>query len=152
MTRDLTDIFGPVISTYSRRQAIEDGVLVQLSGPGYPDDGDEWLPKMCKEAGFRVPVAMTIGAFYAAFMPPDGHKLAPGQDPEGRLWDVLWMLRLAIRRNGPGSRLEFSLRVVPTIPEDSNRNPKARVVRLACVCGPDDDASPCLTIMLPEED
>ena len=150
MTQNLTDIFGPVISTYSRRQAIDDGVLVQLSGPGYI--GDAWLPAMCKEAGFTVPVAMTIGAFHAAFMPPDGHKLAPGQDPEGRLWDVLWMLRLAIRRTGPGSRLEFSLHVVPTIPENSNRHPKPRVVRLACVCGPDDDVSPCLTIMLPEED
>ena len=150
MTRNLTDIFGPIISEYSRRQAIEDGVLVQLSGPGYI--GDEWLPAMCQEAGFRVPVAMTSGAWFASVAPPDGHKLAECQDLKGRLWDVLWMLRLAIRRNGPGSRLEFSLRVVPTIPENSNRHPRPRVVRLACVCGPDDDASPCLTIMLPEED
>ena len=148
--RKMTDIFGPVISSYTRRHAIEDGVLVQLSGPGYI--GDAWLPSMCEEAGYRVPVAMTSGAWFASVAPPDGHKLAECQDFKGRLWDVLWVLRHAIRQTGPSNRLEFSLHVVPTIPDGSNRNPKPRVVRLACVCGPDDDGSPCLTVMLPEED
>ena len=38
-----------IIDIYTRRQAIEDGVLVQLSGPGY--QGDQWIPAMVAEAG-----------------------------------------------------------------------------------------------------
>ncbi len=40
-----------IIDIYTRRQAIEDGVLVQLSGHGY--QGDPWMPAMVAEAGFR---------------------------------------------------------------------------------------------------
>ena len=43
-----SDLFGEVISSYTRREAIEDGVLVQLSGPGY--EGDAWVPEMVAEA------------------------------------------------------------------------------------------------------
>ena len=39
-----------IIDIYTRRQAIEDGVPVQLSGPGY--QGDPWIPAMVAEAGF----------------------------------------------------------------------------------------------------
>ena len=46
-----------IINVYTRRQAIEDGVLVQLSGHGY--QGDPWAPAMVAEAGFRYAVAMT---------------------------------------------------------------------------------------------
>jgi hypothetical protein len=42
-----------IIDIYTRRQALEDGVLVQLSGPGY--QGDPWVPAMVAEAGFRYP-------------------------------------------------------------------------------------------------
>jgi len=52
------------IDIYTRRQAIEDGVLVQLSGPGY--QGDPWVPAMVAEAGFRYPVAMTATVFCRA--------------------------------------------------------------------------------------
>ncbi len=78
-----------IIDIYTRRQAIEDGVLVQLSGPGY--QGDPWMPAMVAEAGFRYPVAMTTTAFCRHVSPLDGddEKLAPCQDIKGRLWDVL---------------------------------------------------------------
>jgi hypothetical protein len=87
-----------IIDTYTRRQAIEDGILVQLSGPGY--QGDPWIPEMVAEAGFRYPVAMTAMAScgYVSPLEGDDAKLAPCQDIKGRLWDVLWMLKLAIRR------------------------------------------------------
>jgi hypothetical protein len=57
-----------IIDSYTRRQAIEDGVLVQLSGPGY--QGDQWMPAMVAEAGFRYPVAMTVTAFCRYVSPP----------------------------------------------------------------------------------
>ena len=50
-----------VIATYSRLQAIEDGVLVQLSGPGY--QGDAWVPEMVAECGYKIPLAITAAAF-----------------------------------------------------------------------------------------
>ncbi len=107
-----------IIDIYTRRQAIEDGVLVQLSGQGY--QGDQWIPAMVAEAGFRYPVAMTATAFcrYVSPLEGDDEKLAPCQDIKGRLWDVLWMLKVAIRRiETPHDILRFSLRVVPNVPE-----------------------------------
>ena len=87
-----------IIDIYTRRQAIDDGVLVQLSGAGC--QGDPWMPEMVAEAGFRCPIAMTATAFCSCVSPleGDGEKLAPCQDIQGRLWDVLWMLKAAIRR------------------------------------------------------
>jgi hypothetical protein len=41
----------------ARWQAIEDRVLVQVSGPGH--EGDRWIAAMVAEASFRYPVAMT---------------------------------------------------------------------------------------------
>ena len=38
--------FGPVLSAYTRAQAIEDGILVDVS-------------ETAREAGFRIPVAVT---------------------------------------------------------------------------------------------
>jgi hypothetical protein len=85
----------------------------------------------------------------------EGEELAPCQDIKGRLWDVLWMLKLAIRRiQAPRPILHFSLRVVPNVPANYSKPnpPRAKLAHLKAVCGPDDDGSPCLTIMLPEED
>lgn len=71
------EIFGEVISSYSRSQAIEDGYLVDVS-------------ETAREAGIRFPVALTRAVWDAYVeVPPK----AEGQDEAGRLWDVLWMLR-----------------------------------------------------------
>jgi len=111
---------------------------------------------MVAEAGFRYPVAMTATAFcrYVSPLEGDDEKLAPCQDIKGRLWDVLWMLKLAIRHGLGGEIVRFCLRVVPNVPAGYSKlnPPKPKLVHLKCVCGPDDDGSPCLTIMLPEED
>ena len=110
-----------IIDIYTRRQAIEDGVLVPLSGPGY--QGDSWTPAMVAVAGFRYPVAMTTTAFcrYVSPLEGDDEKLAPCQDIKGRLWDILWMLKLANR----GPILSCEKRYVETteIISDSNAAP-----------------------------
>ena len=126
-----------------------------LSGPGY--QGDPWIPEMVNEAGFRYPVAMTATAFCqcVSSIEGEGEKLAPCQDVKGRLWDVLWMLKCAIRRtSSPTVVLRFSLRVVPNVSKNYAKNdpPRPKLVQLKSVCGPNDDGSPCITIMLPEED
>jgi len=132
-----------VIHTYTRRQAIEDGVLVQLSGPGY--EGDAWIPEMVAEIGYRAPVAITAAAFAKCVeLTPAAERAC--NDLKGRLWDVLYMLRLAIGRSRPDQdTVWFDVWCVV------NRA-KPQEVRLKSVCGPGDDAEPVLTIMLPEED
>jgi hypothetical protein len=46
------------------------------------------------------------------------------------------------------------LRVVPNVPADYSKPnpPRPKLVHLKAVCGPDDDGTPCLTIMTPDED
>jgi hypothetical protein len=125
-----------IISTYTRAQAIEDGVLVDLMRPD--------TVALVKQAGVRYPIAMTVAAFAKAVAPIDG-ELPPGQDLRGRLWDVLMLLKVAIRANrGPADEVRFSVRVW--------NGRRAEVVRLKSLCGPGDDLSPCLTVMLSDED
>lgn len=138
------NLFGgaDVISTYSRRQAIEDGVLVQLSGPGY--QGESWVPAMCAEAGFKFPIAVTSEVFHECIaLTPKASEML--NDMQGRLWDVLGMLRYAIRKQpADASELLFKVYIV------RNRR-KPDCVTLKSVCGPGDDGSPVLTIMYPEQ-
>jgi hypothetical protein len=71
-----------------------------------------------------------------------------GQDEAGRLWDVVWMLRFAIRKAQPRkTRLPFALYV-----RNDNRAP--RLVKLVAICGPMDidDPQPAITISIPGED
>ena len=59
----LEEIFGEPIASYSRRQAIEDGVLVDLTQPE--------TVRAVREAGFKWPVAMTATAFAATICEPE---------------------------------------------------------------------------------
>lgn len=139
----IADLFGDVIHCYTRRQAIEDGVLVQLSGEGYV--GDQWVPKMVAEAGFRFPIAMTSTCFNQIVAVTPAAKRAC-QDIEGRLWDVLWMLKNAVARHrGDPALIIFELRV-------SIDSVRPRLTQLKAVCGPGDQGEPVITIMFTNED
>lgn len=121
-----------LIFAYTRKQAIEDGVLVDVT-------------ERAREAGFRIPVAVTAAVWAAYVVVPDG---VGGQDETGRLWDVLWMCRWGIEQgNRDGAELLFRLHV-----RNDNSEDDPPLVTLKAVCGPNDDGSPCLTIMLPDED
>jgi len=128
------DVFGKEIYRYSRSQAIEDGVLVDVSE----------MPE-AKEAGFKFPVAMTRTVWNRCVEIPEG---VVGQDIAGRLWDVLYMLRIAIQRTGPGSDIVFMELHV----RNDNREEMPPLVSLKAICGPGDEGEPVITIMLPEED
>ncbi len=94
--------FGNVISTYTRAQAIEDGVLVDVGS-------------MAQEAGFKWPVALTadVWADCVAWTEGDSRQQVY-QDESGRLWDVLYMASHAIRSSkDSGDRLLFQLYRVP---------------------------------------
>ena len=122
-----------VISTYSRAQAIADGVLVDVS-------------VVAKEAGFRYSVAMSAAAWSdcVAWREHLSNRGA-GQSESGRLWDVLWMAKLAIK-GANGDRVSFSVLRVP------RQGGRAKAAVLNAVVGPGDQWEPVITIMLPGED
>ena len=120
-----------LIHRYTRAQAIEDGVLIDVSA-------------VAREAGLRYPVALTCGAWARCVAVPPGVEC---QDEAGRLWDVLFLLRLAIGRSDGGPEVRFGVHV-----RDDNREGTPPLVRLKALCGPGDDGEPVITVMLPEED
>ena len=129
--------FGTVISTYTRAQAIEDGVLV--------DSGS-----MANEAGFKWPVALTSAVWVdcVAWTDADSQKQVH-QDQSGRLWDALYMASHAIRTSkDSGDRLLFQLYRVPR----DGHSTDAVLVTLKLIVGPGDAGEPVITLLLPNED
>ena len=126
------DPFGPVIYSYTRKQAVADGFQIEVS-------------TTAREAGIKFPVFLTRAVFDAYVEVPSG---VTGQDEAGRLWDIVWMLRFAILRARPGvARVPVALYV-------RNDHRAARVIKLVATCGPLDldDPQPAITVMLPDED
>lgn len=125
----------PVIFSYTRKQAIEDGVLVDLT---------EWA----KETGFRIPVACTSAVWHEYVVPPTETR-SLGQSERGRAHDALWMLYTSIRaskRNGEADdRLLYKV-IFLQAPD------RQETVTLKAICGPGDHGEPVMTIMEPSED
>lgn len=151
-----------IISRYTRAQAIDDGTLIDLmQRPTSERPELDDLRSLVLEAGCRYPVAMTAAAFSQSVHYLDDRPLPECQDLKGRLWDVLWMLKLAMRRVD-GDTVLFQVIVrhedkgdwqsneVP-LREGRHVNRMMRLTTLKCVCGPGDDLSPVLTIMQPDE-
>ena len=124
--------FGSVIYSYTRKQAVADGVQVEVT-------------KTAKEAGISFPVFLTRTVFDAYVAVPAGVEC---QDEAGRLWDIVWMLRFAIlRSHGHTDRVPVALYV-------RNDNRRAKLVKLIASCGAldIDDPQPAITVMMPDED
>lgn len=117
------------VFVYTRAQAIEDGVLRDIS-------------PLAQEAGFRVPVAISHAAWSecVAVAPDD-----VAQDETGRLWDVLQCLRFAARQLCGERLLHFQVLV-------ARGGMRPLPVRLKALCGPGDDGEAVITILLPDED
>jgi hypothetical protein len=127
---------GDVVFRYTRRQAIADGVLIDLT---------PWAA----EVGFVYPLACTAGVWHGHVVPADPARQL-GQDERGRAHDLLWVLRCAIRQSRPGphgfdSHLAFGVSFVTA-------SGRPETVRLVAVCGPGDGGEPVITVMLPGED
>jgi hypothetical protein len=120
-----------LIHRYTRADALRDGVLIDVT-------------TTAKEAGFKYSVALTAAAWALCVAVPPGVVC---QDEAGRLWDVLWLLRWAIGRGDGGPEVRFGVHV-----RNDNRERTPPLVRLKALCGPDDDGSPCITVMMPDED
>ena len=122
------EIFGDVIYSYTRADALRDGVLVDVSS-------------LAREAGFRYPVAVTARVWHEWVVPPEE---AIGQDTTGRLWDVLNVLRMEIRKAGQTDRADFRVLF--------DQGPEKVYGQFYALCGPGDSGEPVITVMLPEED
>jgi len=130
------DFFGPLIATYTRAQALEDGTLVDLT---------EWASaKSGFHGGFTVPVAVTRALWEAIEAIPEA--LAGIADVRGRAHDVLWTASLAAR--GAAKRGESSKDFVVLLPR---RDERGRKVTLRIVIGPGDHAEPVVTIGFPSD-
>lgn len=123
-------LFGKIIYSYTRAQAIEDGVLVDVS-------------EMAKEAGFKWPVAVTAEVWgKIENIPP---RLKGIQDIQGRLWDLLQILFWVARRGGT----EINFQMIMDRNEGGHR---LRWLTLKAVSGPGDNLDPVITVMMPYED
>jgi len=120
-----------LIYTYTRAQALGDGVLIDVTDTA-------------QEAGIRYPTALTCAVWEQYIRVPDE---VSGQDETGRLWDILWMFRNAVR-TAPHERTD----AIPFQLHVRNDEERLQLVTLKAVCGPGDDAEPVITIMLPHED
>jgi len=121
----MDNILDDVISSYSRAQALEDGVLADVS-------------ELAREAGFKYPTAITAAVHGELMNFREGSE----QSYAGRLWDVFMVMRHA---KPDRDRVFFKVNM---------RQPdgRMRTVDLWSLCGPGDTAEPVLTIMLQGED
>ena len=70
------------------------------------------------------------------------------QDAAGRLWDVLWMVRIPAQHAGGWSGLRYRLYRVPC----DSRGVKPRLTTLKMVCAPGGQGKTVITITLPNGD
>ena len=121
-----------VIYTYTRAQALEDGVLIDVS-------------QMAAEAGFRLPTVIT--ADLHATLTPNPYEQSLGQSYEGRLWDALFLANFAARRAIPQSQTAFEVGLAVCPNEGSQL--RTRSLHLWLVIGPGDEGEPVLTLGFP---
>lgn len=120
-----------VVYSYTRAQAIADGVLVDISDAA-------------RAVGFKVPTVLTATLYHGYVVPPIG--LEPeGQSAAGRLHDVLTLALFAARASKGTDRVYFKV--------DFLMAPgKVETVDILAHIGPGDTPAPVLTIMMPEDD
>jgi hypothetical protein len=120
-----------IIYSYTRQQALEDGVLIDVT-------------EQARKMNFRIPVAITDTLYNAYLFPPEGLE-GFGQSIQGRLNDTLFMAFCAARNSKGADRVEFDV--------DFQMKPgPCDTARLIAVVGPGDAGEPVLTIMLPGDD
>ena len=128
------------IDAYSRADMLADGSLIAVD------------PELLSNAGIiDTPVALTRAAWEncVAWTEADSNRKGISQDETGRLWNVLGMLRDAIRTQGrKGGRTLFRLRRVSRAGLDAH----PRAVLLKVVVHPGDDGERVITVMQPTED
>ena len=120
-----------LIFSYTRQQAIDDGVLIDVTDSA-------------SETGFAVQVAVTGNLFHSYVTPPPGLE-SEGQSISGRLHDLLTLARVCAALHGDQDRIHFEVLFLMA-PGWRRR------VEVVAVIGPGDRGEPVLTIMLPGDE
>lgn len=119
-----------MIDTYTREQAVADGVLVDVS------DTEAY-----RDNHILFPVCLTIAVYVNCVQQVESDTEAE----DWRLFDILAMFRYGTRGIGTVKRIsESEFHYIVTI-----RN---KDVILKALCHPGDNAEPVITIMYPNED
>lgn len=123
-----------LVSRYTREQAIQDGILKDITLYG-------------AEFGFKVPLAITLEAWSKCVSVPC--ELVGEQDEKGRLYDLLFLATCEARKNKESSTVFFQGifkdRVMAEC-EDPD------LVALKLMIHPGDHMEPVATILLGHED
>lgn len=140
----MDNFFGEVIYSYSRAQAIEDGILVDMTE--YTPEGNS--KPLLRQLGFKVPIAVTRTVYDRLITIPDNYLGV--QSVTSRFLNILRLLYAEIKRSSGGSELTFT--VQSRMINNNGSDGSIEVVRLKAVIGPGDTPEPVMTIMFPEED
>lgn len=118
---DMNELFGEAIYTFTRKQAHDDGVLIDVSSL----DG---------ASIYKYPVSITTALHETLIK-------GAGKNPEtyaARVWDVCFMsTQASSEEDGP----DVFFKVIVG----------SRTLDLWGNCGPSDDGSPCMTFGFPED-
>jgi len=132
---ELIEFFGEPISVYTRVQAIEDGVLIDIT-------------YQAKKFGFRHPVALTDTAMTTIMKKCGQSKLDPNTNFDVIcLVSILKTLKEAIRLHvGDSNIILFEVTIShPLLRTEVRQSMKSHL-------GGGDDGEPVITLMLPNED
>ena len=125
-----------VIHSYSRKDMINDGYLIEVPG------------EIARQAGFLTSVGVLFEVWESCIAWSDeDSKRQTSQDETARLWDLLNVLRVAAKSQG-GSSVRFSIARIPR--DGKSRHPQK--VALKATIGPGDDPRPVITVLFPDQD
>ena len=125
-----------VIHTYTRTQALEDGMLIDVTD-------------MASEAGIRHPTVVSANLYHTYIVPPLA-LTKEGQSIEGRLWDVLCVFRGAALRSSSSDTVSFPVRF--RMQPSTDRPAPGEIILITAQIHPGDSGEPVITLMLPGDD
>ena len=125
--------FADLIHTYTRAEAIADGVLIDAMQGDFAE---------VSRQHYKYPIAMTAGVFDLIARAVANKRHC--NDYKGVWHDILWMSRQNIVR-----RFDATCHLFQVIITGAGRK---RYHTLKAMCHPGDNAEPVITVMLPEED
>ena len=121
-----------IISSYSRADAIRDGVLIDITD-------------IAKRFGFKYPVAITSNLYYT-YIDPNGNMNSIREVDNTLIGDVLTTLYYSIKNSKENETNIVTVKM--TIEISPNETSE---IEFWAHCGPGDDYRPVITIMLPED-
>ena len=120
-----------VISVYTRKQAIEDGVLINIT-------------EAARQSGFKLPFSITSNLHQKYVVPPQEVQDIPGQSEEERLARLLNQACLAAFSEKQSNHAVFGMLFLMEPEKFQNTD-------IWMIIDGGDDGQPVLTLMLPED-